>query len=47
VLFFIGMQDAIRSAAGVAVVLIGIPVYYFVFQRRRKVNGLDQDYSVD
>ena len=32
VLFFIGMRDPIRTLVGVAVVLIGIPVYYFVFQ---------------
>lgn len=47
VLFFIGMQDPIRSLAGVAIVLIGIPVYHFVFQRRGKVDGLDKDYSVE
>ena len=47
VLFFIGLRDPVRSIAGVAVVLIGIPVYHFVFQRRGKVNGLDQNYSVE
>jgi basic amino acid/polyamine antiporter, APA family len=47
VLFFIGMQDPVRSLAGVGVVLIGVPVYYFVFQRREKVNGMDQNYTVE
>lgn len=44
VLFFIGMQDPIRTLAGVAIVLMGIPVYYFVFRKRGKLNGLDQNY---
>jgi len=47
VLFFIAMQDPTRSLTGVVIVLIGIPVYYFVFRRRGKANGMDQDYSVE
>jgi basic amino acid/polyamine antiporter, APA family len=47
VLFFIGMQDPIRTLVGVAIVLIGIPVYYFVFQKGGKMNGVDQDYSAE
>ena len=47
VLFFIGMRDPIRALVGVAVVLAGIPVYHFIFQRRGKVDGLDQNYSTE
>lgn len=47
VLFFIAMRDPVRALAGAVIVLLGIPVYYFVFQRRGKMNGLDQDYSVE
>jgi basic amino acid/polyamine antiporter, APA family len=47
VLFFIGMRDPVRALAGVAVVLAGIPVYHFIFQRKGKVDGLDQNYSTE
>ncbi len=47
VLFFIGMQDPMRALAGVVMVLVGIPVYYFVFQRREKADGMDQNYTVE
>jgi APA family basic amino acid/polyamine antiporter len=44
VLFFIGMRDPARTLLGVAVVLIGLPVYYLVFQNKGgKTDGLDQN----
>lgn len=46
VLFFIGMRDPARTLLGVAVVLIGLPVYYLIFRDKGgRTNGLDQNDS--
>ncbi len=34
VLFFVGMRNPLNTAIGVAVVLIGIPIYYLIFRAR-------------
>ena len=42
VLFFIGMRDPTRTLLGIAVVLLGLPVYYFVFQKKGEfADGVD------
>ena len=44
VLFFIGMRDPTRSLLGAAVVLLGLPVYYFVFRTKGEFgDGVDKD----
>lgn len=44
VLFFIGMRDPARTLLGTAVVLLGLPVYYFVFRKKGELaDGLDKD----
>ena len=44
VLFFIGMRDPGRTLLGTGVVLLGLPVYYFVFRRKGELaDGLDKD----
>jgi APA family basic amino acid/polyamine antiporter len=43
-LSFIGMRDPARTLLGVAVVLIGLPVYYLVFRNKGgTTDGLDQN----
>jgi APA family basic amino acid/polyamine antiporter len=44
VLILIAMRDPLRSFVGVAVVLLGIPVYHFIFKRKGKY-GVDKDGS--
>lgn len=43
VLLMIAMQNPTRALLGVAVVLVGIPVYYLLFNKR---HGVDKDNSV-
>lgn len=43
VLLMIAMRNPTRAALGVAVVLVGIPVYYLLFNKR---NGVDKNNSV-
>jgi len=44
VLFFIGMRDPTRTLLGIAVVLLGLPVYYLIFRHKGgNADGLDQD----
>jgi APA family basic amino acid/polyamine antiporter len=38
VLFLIAMQNPIRSFLGVGVVLLGIPVYYFIFKKKSETK---------
>jgi len=37
-LFFIAMQNSRQTIPGAAVVLPGIPVYYFIFSKNRKLK---------
>ncbi len=37
-LYFVGMQNPVQTAVGVGIVLLGIPVYYFVFDSRSRVG---------
>ena len=43
VLMLIAAQNPLQTALGIAVVLLGLPVYYIVFARRKLTNGVDQD----
>lgn len=44
VLFFIGMRDPARTLLGTAVVLLGLPVYYFVFRKQGELaDGVDKN----
>lgn len=44
VLFFIGMRDPERILLGTAVVLLGLPVYYFIFRKKGELrDGVDKD----
>jgi APA family basic amino acid/polyamine antiporter len=38
VLFFVAMQRPLNALAGVSVVIMGIPVYYFLFRRRSELK---------
>ncbi|MEO8041135.1 MAG: amino acid permease [Acidobacteriota bacterium] len=46
VLMFISVKNPVQSILGVAVVLLGLPVYYLVFARVKSTNGLDKNDSV-
>jgi len=37
VLFFVAMQRPLNALAGVSVVMLGVPVYYFLFRRRTQL----------
>lgn len=41
VLLMIAMRNPVRSLSGVAVVILGLPVYYLYFNVKRNKNGLD------
>lgn len=44
VLFFIGMRDPTRTLIGTGVVLLGVPVYYFVFGKKGELaDDVDND----
>ena len=38
VLFFVGMQRPLNAIAGMLVVVLGIPAYYFLFRRRAELK---------
>src|SRR5687768_16951558 len=45
VLMLIASQNPVQTALGVAVTLLGLPVYYLLFSRGKLTDGVDQDNS--
>lgn len=43
VLMFIAARNPVQTVLGIAVTLLGLPVYYLIFARRKTSDGVDQD----
>lgn len=43
VLMLIAVQNPMQTAMGILVVMLGLPVYYFIFARTAGTSGLDKD----